>query len=202
MIKTVYFDIGNVLIFFSLPKMVEQLSSCTGLHPTAIQKGFFETDMRERYEKGLINTEQLYHFFQEKGEKRFSLSEFRAAFADIFTLNTELLPIVKALKKEKIELILLSNTSPCHFEYIRQSYPVIQLFDQQILSYELGTWKPDLRIFQEALKVTNASPEECFYTDDIPEFVAQARSVGLPAEVFTTAAACKEHLIARGCTFL
>lgn len=195
MIKTVFFDIGNVLVFFSFPKMIEQLSSCVGIEPKEIQKGFFETDLREKYEKGKIQTEELYQIFQTKSPKSFSLQQFKAAFSDIFTPNKELLPLIQTLKKQGVELILLSNISSCHFDFVFQNYPIFQLFDQKVLSYEQGIWKPDPRIFQYALSIAKNRPEECFYTDDIPEFVLSARSVGLPAEVFTTAGNLKRLLI-------
>lgn len=202
MLKTVYFDLGNVLVFFSLPKMFAQLSRCSGLSPEEIRQLLFDTDLRELYETGLIDTEQLYLAILQHAPKSFSLPEFMAAFSDIFTPNTEILPVVEKLKKEGIRLILLSNTSECHFHYTYAHYPIVHQFDHHILSYEVGAWKPDPRIFQAALEHSHCAPEECFYTDDIPDFIASARKAGLPGEVFTDVPHLKQQLIRRGCKFL
>lgn len=201
MIKTIFFDIGNVLIFFSLPKMFQQLAVCTGLSAQSVETLLFGTDLRERYEKGLITTQELYHRFQKSSPRPFTLPEFTASLSDIFTPNTELWPVVEALKKTGIRLILLSNTSECHFNYIQSHYPILRQFDQKILSYEVGAWKPDPPIYQKALALASCSPEECFYTDDIPEFIAGARKAGLQGEIFTTVPCLKEHLASRGCDF-
>lgn len=199
MLKTIYFDLGNVLVFFSLPKMFAQMAHCTGMSPSGVKQLLFETELRELYEKGLIDTEQLYRTFLKQSPHPFSLHEFMASFSDIFTPNTDLWPVVENLKKEGIRLVLLSNTSECHFNYAYSHYPILHQFDHKILSFEVGAWKPDPRIFQKALSHSQCKPEECFYTDDVPEFIASARKVGLQGEIFTDVPNLKRQLIERGC---
>jgi len=200
-LRTVYFDLGNVLIFFSLPKLFSNLSHCTGLHAKEIETFFFKTDLRERYEKGVVSTEEVYQKFSAVAPKTFTLIEFTDAFSDIFTPNHEIWLLVKQLKQAGLRLVLLSNTSECHFEYADAHYPVLQLFDHKVLSYEVGVWKPDLGIFQHALKHAKCAPEECFYIDDISEFIESARKAGLPGEVFTDVSKLKQQLTERGCNF-
>jgi putative hydrolase of the HAD superfamily len=199
MIKTVYFDLGNVLLFFSLPKMFAQMATCTGMSPSAVQGLLYGTELRELYEKGLIDTEQLYRTFLKHAPHPFSLHEFMAAFSNIFTPNTDLWPVIESLKNQGIRLVILSNTSECHFNYAYSHYPILHQFDHKILSYEVGAWKPDPSIFTHALKHSQCAPEECFYTDDIPEFIAGAKKAGLHGELFTDVPALKQHLIDRGC---
>lgn len=194
MIKTVYFDLGNVLIFFSLPKLFCQLSDCTGLTAGEIETFFFNTDLRERYEKGNLKTEELFQKFAEKAKRPFTLAQFTHAFSDIFTPNTEIWPLVKQLKEKGIRLVLLSNTSECHFNYATSNYPILEQFDEKILSFKVGAWKPDPQIFEHALRVAQCTPDECFYIDDIPEFIEGARKAGLPGEVFIDVARLKQSL--------
>lgn len=199
-IKTVYFDLGNVLVFFSLPQMFAQLGHCTGLPPIQIKQLLFETELQELYEKGLIDTTYLYRALLKQSPRPFSLHEFMVSFATIFTPNTDLWPVIESLKKNNIRLILLSNTSECHFNYAYSHYPILHSFDHKILSFEVGTWKPDPLIFKKALHHAQCRPEECFYTDDIPAFIASARKTGLPGEIFTGVPNLKKQLQMRGCT--
>lgn len=201
MLKTLFFDLGNVLVFFSLPKMFAQLAECTGLSIEQIKKVLLDTDVRELYERGFIDTPQLYKIIQSHAPNPFSFEAFTTAFSHIFTPNTELWPLVEKLKKQNVRLVLLSNTSECHFKHIEAHYPVLQYFDHKILSYEVGVWKPDIRIFQKALAAANCSPHECFYIDDIPEFIQAARSVGLAGFVYTTVDSLQEQLFEKGCNF-
>ncbi len=202
MIKTVYFDLGNVLVFFSYEKMLEQTSRCTGLDVDRLKELFFDRSLREIYETGKIDSLELYSTFQSLSKKKFSFEELMHALSDIFSPNLELWPLVERLKKEGIRLVLLSNTSDCHFKKIISDYSILGLFDHFILSYEVGACKPEPLIFQEALAVSNCERHECFYTDDISEFVDSARKEGLDAEIFTGVPALRKHLVERGCRFL
>lgn len=202
MIKTIFFDLGNVLIFFSREKMFKQIAACTGLQPAALQELFFKQGWLEEYETGKISTLDMFQLIQTVSPKSFEPEELFDAASNIFTLNQEICPLVENLKAHGIRLVLLSNTSECHFTRTQVDYPILQLFDDFILSYKVGAAKPDPQIFKKALQSANCSPEHCFYTDDIPEFIASAKTVGLNGEVFTSVPLLKTHLFSRGCKFL
>ena len=67
-----------------------------------------------------------------------------------------------------------------------------------MLSFEVGALKPDKQIFIKALSKASCDPKECFYTDDIPEFVKTAKECGLDSEIFTTTQALQQALLHRG----
>lgn len=202
MLKTVYFDLGNVLFFFDHLKMFRQVADCCGLSTEEIKKILVDHEIQQSYEMGKIDSQELYRQLKSFSKKQFSLHEFIDAASDIFTPNTALWPLIEKLKKEGIRLILISNTCECHYNRVYSHYPILRLFDQKILSFEVGALKPDIRIFQKALSLADCDPSECFYTDDIADFVSSARKSGLDSEVFTDVSSLKSHLIQRGCAFL
>lgn len=188
-LKTVYFDLGNVFVFFSYPKMIAQLAACSSLSPTEIVELAFGrggANLLHAYETGQIDTAQLYQIFRQKGRRPFTLAEFMEALSDIFVPNKELWPLIEELKGKGVRLILLSNTSECHFHRLYSDYPLLHLFDDKVLSYQVKAAKPSSEIFLKALSLAECAPEECFYTDDIPSYIAKAKKLGLPGEVFRT----------------
>ena len=51
---TIFFDLGNVLLFFSLDKMVNQLADCMKIAPHILRNDqFLQMQMIPNYEKGL-----------------------------------------------------------------------------------------------------------------------------------------------------
>jgi putative hydrolase of the HAD superfamily len=116
------------------------------------------------------------------------------ALADIFTPNIELFPLVEELKRQGSKLVLISNTNECHYHYAKKHYPILNLFDVNILSYEVGACKPNPKIFGRALKEVKG---KSFYTDDIPAFVKAGREAGLDAELFTDVPNLIHHLVQR-----
>jgi putative hydrolase of the HAD superfamily len=88
------------------------------------------------------------------------------------------------LKKTKASsfsprLVLLSNTDSLHFEYIREAFPEIFIFDEYVLSYETGSLKPETEIYNNALKQAGISPEEAVFIDDLEENVKAADRLGM-----------------------
>ncbi|MBF8263278.1 MAG: haloacid dehalogenase domain protein hydrolase [Parachlamydiales bacterium] len=193
--NTVFFDLGNVLIFFSLDKMFKQLSVCTKIPVQTLQQGqLIYGETLQKYETGQLTSADLYRLLQSKTTHRFSIDEMMAAMADIFTPNLELWPVVETLQSQGTKLVLISNTNECHFKYAYSHYSVLKLFDKFILSYEVGACKPDALIFEKALLEARG---KTFYTDDIPAFVNAGRSAGLDAEIYTDPATLRKHLQTR-----
>ncbi len=141
--NTIFFDIGNVLVFFSHEQMFSQLSACTGISIDDLKYKTVHENLGILYESGQITTEELYQTLKRAGSKIFSIEEMKHALADIFTPNYDLWPIVEKLKQTGSKLVLISNTNECHFEHLLSHYSILQHFDAFILSHKVGACKPD-----------------------------------------------------------
>ena len=198
-LKTIFFDIGNVLVFFSHEKMFSQLAACSGLPVGSVKELFLQKGLQENIERGALAPEAAYHLLLEKAPSPFSRAEFFSAASEIFSPNEPAWILVRRLKEEGKRLILLSNTNAYHFQYLSSEFPEFSLFDEKVLSHEVQAMKPDPAIYARALSLAHCPPQECFYTDDIPEYVASARNLGIDAQVYTNPEALKGHLEKRGC---
>src|SRR5262249_26358400 len=88
--------------------------------------------------------------------------------------------------KSRYPLILVSNTNEAHIDYVRSHYRVLDYFDHRILSYEVGSLKPDREIFEHAIAVSGHPAESLFFTDDREENVLAAKRLGMQAHLFKT----------------
>lgn len=192
MIKAVLFDIGNVLLFFSHDLMYQNMATVLGLDIDVFKKEII--DLQNHYESGKISTEEFYAYLEARAGKQHSKKEFIQAAQSIFTPNEAIFPVVESLKQENVKLILLSNIGEIHYQYIVEQYPIFQLFDSHILSYQIKACKPDQAIFEAAVKAADCSPQECFYIDDIPLFIEKARLLGIDAETYTEVSLLRSHL--------
>ena len=64
-------------------------------------------------------------------------------------------------------------------------------FNQTYASNKIGVAKPDKRFFELILEAEETEPKDAFFTDDKEENVRAAASIGINAELFTTADALK-----------
>lgn len=197
-IRTVLFDMGNVLVHFCHGRMCEQIGALCGRTGPQTREMLIESGLLWEFERGRITEEAFCRQLEHVTGTQLDIDEVRHAGSDIFTVNEPIVPILDALKQGGYRLVLLSNTSISHFNFVSQNYDVLSRFDDYVTSYEVGAVKPEPAIYEAAKHAIGCAPQECFYTDDIPQYVETAREHGFEAEVFVGAEELIGHLRDRG----
>jgi glucose-1-phosphatase len=184
-IRTLLFDMGNVLVHFSHERMCAQIGDLCRRTGSQVRSALIDSGLQWDFERGRLTEAEFHRRLEQLFGCTLDFERLVHAGSDIFELNRPIVPVLKNLKAGGSRLVLLSNTSISHFQFVYRNFGVLDLFDEFVLSYEVGALKPQPEIFRAALEKIACSPAECFYTDDIPEYVAAGRSHGLQAEVFT-----------------
>jgi glucose-1-phosphatase len=195
--KAIIFDLGKVLVHFDFKRGYQALESLCP-HPAAdIPKRIAPTGLVERFETGLVEPRDFVEQLTRLLDLRVDYDQFCGIWSCIFT--DPLIPesIIEGLAS-RYRLLLLSNTNAIHFDMVRRNYPVLRHFHDLVLSYEVKAMKPDPAIYRAVLERAGCRPEECFYTDDIGEYVEGARRMGIDAVQFRGAEALQQELRARG----
>src|SRR6266536_3324607 len=174
MIKTVIFDLGKVIVPFDFSRGYRAMAKLCSYAPEEIPKRIGTTDLVSRFECGQVPPEQFVEQLCEILDLRLEYAHFCEMWSSIFLPHT-LIPesLLEGLRR-RYRLLLLSNTNAIHFKMVRENYPLLQHFDDYVLSYEVGAMKPSPRIYEEAIARAQCAPGECFFTDDIAEYVAGA----------------------------
>ena len=197
-----YFDLGRVLINFSIEKMLAQVASVSHLSPEQVRQAVFDSGLQNAYECGNVDCREFYEKYCEITSTRADFDTLRRAAVDIFQLNTSVLPIVAQLRAAGHRMGILSNTCHSHWEHCRKIYPaVIELFDIHALSYRIRAMKPDAEIFTAAAELAGADPHEIFFVDDTPGHVQGARAAGFDAVQYTNTPQLAADLRARNLAF-
>ncbi len=178
-------DLGNVLIPFNYNLTVERLEK--------VEKGlgkYFMNYYKNNYEihrkfgRGEISGDEFVNKMLNVLDHKVDAETFCEAYSKIFTVNKEVVDLLPKLK-EKYTLVLLSNTDPVHRKYGWQDYEFINYFDKLILSYEIGSVKPEEKIYKAAEEFTQKPPAEHLFIDDIKEYAEAAKNLGWDAIHFT-----------------
>ena len=111
------------------------------------------------------------------------LKHFKKYYADIFSVNEDVISLLPILKND-YKLFLLSNTDSIHQKYGWQKYEFLKYFDKLILSHEVNSVKPEEEIYRAVEEASGLPSEEHFYIDDIQEYVDAAIKLGWDAVQF------------------
>ncbi|QGJ69599.1 Haloacid dehalogenase-like hydrolase [Planctomycetales bacterium 10988] len=200
--KFIYFDLGNVLLFFDHALMCRQIGEQFGVSEEAIRQFLFnaEDPVELRFEAGKVKAQSLYRTMCERFGKKPPFENVAEAAGDIFELNPSILPILGHLTLAGYRLGLLSNTNELHWQWIcKHQYSLIpSVFEVCILSYEAGSIKPAAEIFHLASETAKVPPEDIFYIDDIAGHVEGAKAIGIDAVQYRNTPQLVEEIRKRG----
>lgn len=178
-IKAIIFDFGNVLLEWN---------------PRNVYKRYFPNDPEgmEHFLKEISFMD--WNLQQDKGrpfaegvavlsEKFPHHSHLIRAYYDHWTDSiggsiTGTVDILRKLKRAGYPLYGLSNWSAETFPHARAKYDFFDLFDDMVISGEVGYVKPDPEIFQILLEKIGRPAQECLLIDDSLPNIDQGNKMG------------------------
>jgi glucose-1-phosphatase len=197
-IKTVIFDLGKVIISFDFKRGYRRLEKLCKYPAAEIPQRIGSTDLVKRFETGLVEPEDFVRQISAVLDLHIGYEQFCEIWSSIFLPDPLIPESMLAGISRRYRLLLLSNTNAIHFQMIEQTYPLMRHFHDRILSYRVRAMKPSPAIYREALAQAACRPEECFYTDDIMDYVDGAKREGIDAVQFESCVQIQRELAGRG----
>ncbi len=179
------FDLGRVLVDFDPEIIISRLTPYTDWSAQDIRYLFATADFIDAFEKGRLGEDEFFSIlFRVLNLRGISSEELREIWNSMFFPIPEMLSLVRRIKERtNVGLVLLSNVSRIHYEYLYGRYEELSIFDGYVLSYEVGYRKPEKGIYRYLLNLTQGA-KSLFYTDDVERFIYSARELGIDSEVF------------------
>jgi glucose-1-phosphatase len=197
-IKTILFDLGNVIIPFDVKRAYARMAELCGCTAEEVAVRIRATGLVGPFEKGEIEAEPFVRELSTALKLEITHQDFCDWWNGVF-LSEPLVPdsLLEDLRSRH-RVLALSNTNPIHFAMVKEAYPLLRHFDGYVLSYEVGAAKPEAKIYQEAIARAECRPEECFFTDDMAVNIEAARAHGMDAVQFVSAGQLERELRVRG----
>lgn len=181
MIKTVLFDLGNVILPFDVMRLAKRLTRFSQLSAQEIVDRLWNDFIADNFETGkMLPTEYFVHISELCQFKGLTFDEFVPLFNEIFDEDVEIVALISRLKG-RYKLGIISNTNAIHVEHLKQTYGYLSHFDRQWWSNEAGVRKPDPAIYEMALKHFSVNPAEAIFIDDLHTNIASAKLLGINA---------------------
>jgi len=180
LIKTIIFDIGNVLVDFRWRQVYESF----GLKEEDIEKLADATVRHQAWvdlDQGIITTEEA------EAEYIKAAPEYREYIERIYPDMTPMLvqfeyavPWIKSLKERGYKIYILSNWSHPAYEACKDNaLNFLPMADGVVFSYQEFAVKPDRKIYDIICNRYDINPEEAVFLDDSEPNINAARAYGL-----------------------
>ncbi|MGH9341339.1 MAG: HAD family hydrolase [Acidobacteriota bacterium] len=198
-VETFLLDIGQVLVALDFEGFLKSVHAQSELSLDEMTSRFNSSGELYLYETGRLATPDFVDRISQLLAIRLPIDPCQA-WGTLFTSETENLisPEFFRRLKEQYRVIALSNTNALHFEYLRTFQPLVNEFDDYVLSYEVGSVKPESEIYHAALSKAQNQPHEVIFVDDRPENIAAAQALGITGIVFQNERQLKQDLATLG----
>lgn len=196
-ISHVIFDLGQVLSLVDETVAVRAMAARTDRSEADITTAMFSPERKRPIETGYQTWAEFTEMIRAELELDMDADEFTSAFISVLTPHEPMFDLVRALAP-RFKLGCCSNTSGPHWDEIRRSVPVTDLFGPRILSFEVGSMKPDQRIYRDLIKACAVDAEQIVFIDDNQQNVDSAVATGIKALLFTSVPKLKSDLHALG----
>jgi putative hydrolase of the HAD superfamily len=184
MIRTIFFDFGNVLAFFDHGRAIREFAKFTDMDPVELGLQLYGGPLEDDYEHGHITTAEYVRDAILNGRLKMTSEAFLKHFVDIFWINPEVCDLIPKLKP-RYRVVLASNTNDAHFtQYTGEFAHVLKHFDHLVASHLVRARKPHDAFFDAAKKQARAEPHECVFVDDLPVNIEAANRAGLHGIVY------------------
>ena len=173
-IKAVIFDLGGVIFSQGEAAYRREVARRLGLGdalPAAYE------DAMPQLQRGEAAEEDVW---EALSGRRVPLNAFDDAWEAYYRVNPQMLALVAELRERGLRTAVLSNTQASHVAIMRRM-GVLAPFDPVLMSCEVGARKPEAAVFKLALERLGLPAAEVAFVDDVPEYIAGARSVGIHA---------------------
>ena len=193
------FDLGNTVIKLAYERVLENICKDSSIPRDALVELFEKPGSYRDLERGAITFADFYEFICDRAGYRASLHEFRRIWSDFFDGPVAGIEEVLDRVRERYRVAFLSNSNEVHAEVIPRHYAgLFRKDDRFIFSHRFKCAKPDPDLFQRALEVIGALPQQTVFIDDLQENVVAARSLGMQAFQFSDSRTLLHELAGEG----
>jgi HAD superfamily hydrolase (TIGR01509 family) len=196
-VKLLVFDMGHVFVDFEWETVCQGFCDRAGITRRQF-KPILKHIASLGYESGRSQTADILREINAKlADLNLTEEEFHTLWNATFRENEEMAALLQLLKKDR-PLYLLSNTNDSHFSYLERTHNVSRHFEELILSYLVGSSKPEEAIYREVLKRSGLKAEECLFVDDLAANIEAASKLGMNTIHFVGIQDLKQRLAAFG----
>jgi len=191
-IKAAIFDWGGVLIENPTEGILRYCREVLGIGTGCMLAAYRK--LIPYFQEGKISEEEFWKGVRRRtGAKgQMPVSLWLEAFEHSYVEKEDVFAVARALHGRGCRTGILSNTEkPARPIMQRDSY---RIFDPVVLSWEVGSSKPQRKIFEALIETLRLNPQEILLIDDVEANITTAKDLGLQGLLFTDAETLKSNL--------
>lgn len=194
--KAIIFDLGKVIFDLSFDRTFEYWASASGKSVNEIKSKFIFDELFNKFERNDISPKEFRETISKRLGIMLSEQEFDNGWCSLYMDKYPGIDNLLLKLKSSYRIVALTNTNIIHDVIWRKKYAeVLFHFEKIFSSPELGTRKPEARIYEIVLNYLKLKPKETVFLDDNIDNVNGAMNVGIPSILVSSFEQMKFELV-------
>ncbi len=178
-IKVITFDLDGVYFPNGKANFIKSLDRL-GVSEEEAKRVFLKSDqMNQIYKNGKMTDEEFWSWAVSQWKLNISWEEAIRLLIDSYDVDQAVVAVVKNLREAGYRTAICTSNFPARIKGLQDRFGFLDDFDIKVLSYEIGANKPDRKIYEELVRLSNVSSEQIVLADDNASSIAGANDVGI-----------------------
>ncbi len=179
MIKALTFDLDGVYFINGKSNFIKNLVAL-GVNETEAKRVFLESEeMNRKYKTGQWTDQEFWTWALTEWKLNKTVSDIVDLLISGYEENKEVVGFVKNIRAKGYKTLICSNNFAARINGLQKKFGFLDNFDAVVLAYQVGSTKPDRKIFEELISKSGVQPNEILYTDDYQAALDSAGNLGI-----------------------
>jgi FMN phosphatase YigB (HAD superfamily) len=205
-LHAIIFDIGRVIVRVEPGRALAKLAASGNAQARPknrmsgddLWQAIQSDPLWQDWQEGRVTPAQWHQNLCRRFGLQLSFADFCEAWNSTIPPRLLLPESLFARLAKRCRLVLLSNTDPLHVAHMESSFAFMRHFAARIYSCDVHASKPSRAIFTKAIRAAQAPKRRILFIDDVAEYVAAAKRIGVQAVQFRDRAQLEAELRRRG----
>jgi putative hydrolase of the HAD superfamily len=181
MIKAITFDLDGVYFVNGKSNFISNLVKL-GVPESEAKRVFLQSDeMNVLYKTGKMTDDEFWTWANNEWGLNKTPRELMDLLISGYEVDQNVVKTVKKVRVNGYKTLICTNNFPARINGLQERFKFLDDFDGKSISYEVGSSKPDSKIYQKLIEVSGVNTNEIVYADDNNDNISEAQKLGINA---------------------
>ena len=181
MIKAITFDLDGVYFVNGKSNFINNIVKF-GVSEDEVKRVFLKSDeMNHQYKEGKMTDEEYWAWANNEWKLNETPKKLMELLISGYEVDQDVVETVKKVRTNGHKTLICTNNFPARINGLQERFKFLDDFDAKAVSYEVGSSKPDPKIYQKLIEVSGVNANEIVYADDNNDNILEAQKLGINA---------------------
>ena len=181
MIKAITFDLDGVYFVNGKSNFINNIVKLGVLEDEAKRVFLKSDEMNRQYKEGKMTDDEFWNWANNEWKLSKTPKELMDLLISGYEIDQNVVETVKKVRSNGYKTLICTNNFPARINGLQERFKFLDDFDAKSISYEVGSSKPDPKIYQKLIEVSAVNASEIVYADDNNDNISEAQKLGINA---------------------